>query len=94
MRPSLTAPRLHLFVCANRREPGSSLGPGCGEHGEALYDELKRGVARAGAHTSIWVTKTHCLGVCPKVGATVAVYPAGRILADVEVADADALLAL
>ena len=93
VREALPAPPLHLFVCANRREEGSPLGPGCGDNGEALYMELKRRVARRGAHTTIWVTKTHCLGVCPKVGATVAIYPAGRVLADVDVADADALLA-
>jgi hypothetical protein len=94
VRDALPAPRLHLFVCANRREAGSPLGPGCGERGEALYDELKRGVATRAAFGSIWVTKTHCLGVCPKSGATVAAYPSGRVLADVDVADADTLLAL
>ena len=69
------SPRLHLFVCANRRE-GSPLGPGCGERGDALYDALKAEVARAPAWSrEIWVTKTHCLGICPKRGATVARYP-------------------
>lgn len=68
-------PRLHLFVCANRRE-GSPLGPGCSEHGDAVYDELKRAVARSGTVADTWITKTHCLGICPKHGATVARYPA------------------
>ena len=94
MRTALPAPRLHLFVCANQREEGSPLGPGCGARGEALYDELKRGVAERRAFTTIWVTKTHCLGVCPKSGATVAAYPSGKVLADVEPEDAPALLAL
>lgn len=86
------SPRLHLFVCANRRE-GSPLGPGCGERGEALYEALKAEVAVRRQHVEIWVTKTHCLGICPKRGATVARYPsAAPIVADVELGDVDALL--
>lgn len=85
-------PLLHLFVCANRRED-SPLGPGCGERGDALYDALKAEVAARGEHTATWVTKTHCLGLCPKRGATVARYPSSEpILSDVEVADVRALL--
>ena len=85
-------PRLHLFVCANRRED-SPLGPGCGERGDALYDALKAEVAARGDHTTTWVTKTNCLGLCPKRGATVARYPSSEpILSDVEVADVRALL--
>lgn len=91
------APRLHLFVCANRRE-GSPLGPGCGERGDELYDALKREVAARGAVTTTWITKTHCLGLCPQRGATVARYSArregsaGAILTEVEPADAATLL--
>jgi predicted metal-binding protein len=87
------SPRLHLFVCANRRE-GSALGPGCGERGDALYDALKAEVAARRMFTEVWVTKTHCLGICPKRGATVARYPGnGIIRADVEVDDVAELLA-
>lgn len=93
MRPA-PAPRVHLFVCANRRER-SPLGPGCGERGEALYARLKEEVARRGCIADVWVTKTHCLGICPKEGATVARWPAalpGAILEGVEPEDAAALL--
>jgi hypothetical protein len=90
-------PRLHLFVCKNRREEGSPLGTGCADRGEALYVALKDAIGKRGLVASTWVTKTDCLGICPKRGATVARYPAtsrgGPILADVEVADVDALLA-
>ena len=84
MREAL-APRLHLFVCANRRVD-SPLGPGCGERGDAVYDALKaanREVAR------IWITKTHCLGICPQKGCTVARYPgvSPAIVTEVTVAD-------
>ena len=91
MREALR-PQLHLFVCANRRE-GSALGPGCAERGDALYDALKAEVARTQRVGDVWVTKTHCLGICPKEGATIARYPSDQpILADVEVADVPALL--
>jgi (2Fe-2S) ferredoxin len=73
MRPS-PSPRAHLFVCANRRE-GSPLGPGCGAGGDAVYDAMKREVAERGLVSEVWITRTQCLGVCPKAGATVACYP-------------------
>ena len=85
-------PRLHLFVCANRRE-GSALGPGCGERGDALYDALKREVTRTRRVAEVWVTKTHCLGICPEEGATVARYPSAEpIVSDVGLDDVAALL--
>lgn len=87
-------PRLHLFVCANRRE-GSPLGPGCGANGEEVYGALKSAVARIpGGTVAIWVTKTHCLGICPKRGCTVARYPSARpIVMEVTPDDVPALLA-
>jgi hypothetical protein len=96
MRPAPSGPpRLHLFVCANRRQ-GSPLGPGCGDRGDAVYDALKAEVAARGEHVTTWVTKTHCLGICPKRGATVARYPgqpgSEPIVTDVEVSDVSALL--
>lgn len=89
-------PRLHLFVCANHRE-GSPLGPGCGERGEAVYAALKEAVVTRGAAATTWITKTHCLGICPQRGATVARYTASAtskspIVTEVEPQDAGALL--
>ena len=92
MRDAGIRPTLHLFVCANRRPEGSPLGEGCGARGDALYDALKREVASRGAHASVWITKTYCLGICPKHGATVASYPSGRIAAEAEPDDAARLL--
>ncbi len=94
-------PRVHLFVCTNRRgaergargeEAASPLGPGCGERGDALYDALKREVAARGLVADAWITRTHCLGVCPRDGATVARYPSAELVADADVTDAGALL--
>jgi predicted metal-binding protein len=76
VRNAATAPALHLFVCANRRE-GSSLGPGCSERGDQVYDALKGEVAARGLVRDVWITRTHCLGICPKHGATVARYRPG-----------------
>jgi hypothetical protein len=73
------SPQLHLFVCANRRDAGSPLGPGCGERGDAVYDALKATVAERRLVAQLWVTKTHCLGICPKRGATVARYSSRRL---------------
>jgi predicted metal-binding protein len=87
VQPVRLLPKVHLFVCANRREDASPLGPGCAADGDALYDALKDEVARRGAVRSVWVTKTHCLGICPKTGATVATYPAARIWAGAMVSD-------
>lgn len=84
-------PRVHLFVCANQRS-GSPLGDGCAERGEQLYAALKDEVAARSAIADVWVTKTFCLGICPKRGATVARHPDGAILADVEPTDVRALL--
>lgn len=90
---ALSSPRLHLFVCANRRD-GSPLGPGCAERGDAVYDALKREVAARGLIAEVWITKTHCLGICPKRGATAARYPDARpIRTEVEPSDVAALLA-
>lgn len=90
------APEAHLFVCANRRDATDPLGAGCGERGETVFAALKEEVAKERAYARVWVTKTHCLGICPRTGCTVAVYgasaPVGPILRDVDEADARGLV--
>jgi (2Fe-2S) ferredoxin len=83
MREQKQLPALHVFVCANRRDPSSPLGAGCGRYGERVYDALKDRVAARGAHGSTWITKTHCLGICPRTGCTIALYPDQAILSEV-----------
>lgn len=92
MRAAIS-PRAHLFVCANQREGGNPLGPGCSAHGDAVYDAMKRETAKRGRVVDVWVTKTHCLGICPKNGATIARYPgfAEPIVTEVEAADVPAI---
>src|SRR5580658_4423526 len=91
MRPAPLAPAVHLFVCANRRPADNPLGPGCGDAGDAVFDSMKAEVAKRGAYRAVWVTRTLCLGQCPKRGCTVAVYPRQRIVSEVELADAPGL---
>jgi (2Fe-2S) ferredoxin len=91
MRTVPLVPSLHLFVCANRRAADDPLGGGCGDAGDAVFDALKAEVARRGAYRAVWVTRTHCLGICPKRGATVAVYPRQAILTEIEATDAPSL---
>lgn len=75
MKDALAPLRLHVFVCANRREPENALGSGCGDRGEALYQALKVEVLKRGLIRETWIAKTHCLGICPKEGATITRYP-------------------
>jgi (2Fe-2S) ferredoxin len=93
MRPAPLAPSVHLFVCANRRPPGDPLGAGCGDAGDAVFQSMKAEVAKRGAYRAVWVTRTLCLGLCPKRGCTVATYPRQHIVSEVEPADAVALFA-
>jgi hypothetical protein len=94
MQSAAYRPKVHLFVCTNDRDPASLLGPGCGATGLQVFQALKRCVGDDGAYASIWVTQTACMGICPKKGATVAIYasaagsPASRILTEVEHHDA------
>src|SRR5579859_7737995 len=88
------APQAHVFVCANRRPDDSPLGPGCGAAGEALFAELKRVALTRGRAATVWITQTQCLGICPKNGATVALYKAGAVYAEAVASDAAAILDL
>lgn len=86
------APGLHLLVCTNHREPSSPLGTGCAERGERVYDALKGEVGRRGLAASAWITRTACLGVCPKVGCTVVRHPGGAVFTQVDLGDVGVLL--
>ncbi len=91
MRPH-AAPKLHVLVCANQRDSTSPLGIGCGERGAAVYAALKDWVAERGLYAPVWVTETRCLGICPRSGCTLALYPEGKIVSEATVEDALALV--
>jgi (2Fe-2S) ferredoxin len=93
MKPSpVSPPSAQIFVCVNRRPAGDPLGEGCADRGEAVYAALKREVTTTRNAARVWVTRTHCLGVCPKVGATVARYPVSALYTEVDSSDAPTLL--
>ncbi len=92
MKLSPLRPRVHLYVCTNRRAPDDPLGGGCSDRGDQVYAALKREVARRGLHRDVWVARTHCLGVCPRVGCTVGLAPATRYLEEVTEGDAAAVI--
>ncbi len=83
-----TGPKLHVFVCANRREASSPLGMACGERGDAVFAALKSWVAERGVYAGVWVTETRCLGICPPTGCTIALYPEGQIVSQLTIEDA------
>lgn len=92
VRPAAYRPALHYFVCVNRRDAGDPLGPGCGASGQSLWQALRSAVAERGLLARVWVTRSQCLGLCPKQGAAVACYPQGQIWVDAGVTDVEALL--
>ena len=64
----------HLFVCTNRREPGSSR-PSCNADGKAeLHKLLKQGADAAGLKDRVRINQSGCLDQCEH-GPTVVVYP-------------------
>ena len=58
-----------------------------------FFARLKEEVARRGAYRAIWVTETKCLGLCPRKGAAVAVYPQQQLRIEVDADEASALFA-
>jgi (2Fe-2S) ferredoxin len=91
MRSSQLRPRLHVYVCGNRRDADDPLGSGCGDDGEAVFSALKART-RSLDPRSVWVTRTQCLGLCPKRGCTVAVAPSMQYLVEVELDDVEPLV--
>lgn len=92
MKPAAFAPRVHLLVCANARAADDPLRSGCGAAGPAVFAALKSAVLGAGAARGVWVTRTACLGHCPRVGCAVVIHPRNEHRVEVTADDAPALL--
>ncbi len=92
MKPARIAPVAQLFVCTNARASDDPLQSRCGEHGGIVLAALKRKVAQLGRVSDVWVTKTGCLGQCPKDGCSVVIAPSGEQWVDVREGDVTALL--
>ena len=94
MRPAQLQTTAHIFVCVNRRSASDPLGEGCGARGDAVHAAVRDALGLRGLFARVWLARSYCLGVCPKVGATVAVAPGGEVRTQVTPADADAVIAL
>jgi hypothetical protein len=88
---SATGAATQVLVCVNQRPETDVLGPGCGERGERLVALLRNRVAQTGAYAQVWVTRTHCQGLCPKRGASVVISALLQPLVEVEDADLESL---
>jgi predicted metal-binding protein len=88
MKAAKFVPVAQVFVCANVRGEGDPLQSACGAHGPALFDALKAVARESGLARDLWVTRTGCLGHCPRDGCAVAVYPEGGQWLDARASDA------
>lgn len=64
--------RVHILVCVNEREAAETSCHQVG--GNEFYRRLKEKVSRSGLTSSHWITRTHCLGFCNKVGTTLTIH--------------------
>lgn len=92
MRPSTFAPLAQIFVCTNARAKNDPLASACGAHGDGLFVALRKVVRERGMVSSLWVTRTGCLGLCPAGGCAVAIYPKGGQWIDGVEKDAEAIV--
>ena len=66
-------PLKHILICTNERTDGRDC---CSNvQGYEIFRELKDWTKASGLASSIWVTRTGCLGFCNNKGATVVIYP-------------------
>lgn len=91
MRPPPKRPaEVFLFVCTNRRPADNPLGAGCGGPGDELHQALRQGLQRRGASSRVWLARSSCLGMCPRVGAAVAL--GGDLFTEVSPAESSWLI--
>lgn len=75
----------HVFVCVNQRDSGKVC---CADvNGMDVFNNLKQWVISTGLTSSVWVTKSGCLGFCNNTGATVVVYPEKKWFFEVKIDD-------
>ena len=69
-------PLKHILVCTNERDDGRDF---CAKvDGIEIYRNLKEWIKSNGLSSSVWVTRTGCLGFCNEEGTTVVIYPDKR----------------
>ncbi|MFO0562970.1 MAG: (2Fe-2S) ferredoxin domain-containing protein [Polyangiales bacterium] len=94
MRPSSFAPRAQIFVCTNQRAADDPLVSACGATGPAVFEAVRGEVRSRAMLATLWVTRTGCLGQCPRGGCAVVVHPPGVQLVDVRPEDASSVVDL
>ena len=68
-----TKPLKHIFICVNERTPDRSCCNKVG--GYDVFKELKDFVLSNGLASTVFITKSGCLGYCNDVGTTITIYP-------------------
>ena len=87
MKPLPVKPKLHVFVCVNKRDASADI-PCCADvYGEDIYAALKTYVKEKGFVGIVWITRARCLGFCNDKGATVVFYPKGKWFTHVTLED-------
>lgn len=76
----------HIFICCNRREPGSSRGCCDPEGSEALRSAFKAEVKKHKLGPLVRANKAGCLDQC-ELGPAVVIYPQGIWYGGVQVSD-------
>ena len=88
MKETGLRPLKHVFVCVNDKESDCCINVG----GMALFLYLKQFVMENGLISKVWITKTKCLGFCNNIGATIAIYPQGKIFTEITKVDYEKII--
>jgi (2Fe-2S) ferredoxin len=71
--------------------------PSCGANGSddgaRILESLHRARSRHGLGADVFITETRCLGACPRLGATLVVYPEATWYVGVTADDVDEIVA-
>ena len=81
-------PKLHVFVCINDRTNSKPDMASCAPLITAeTVKQVKQWVMQQGLMHHVLITKTGCLGICPKQGGMLVVYPEGRWVTEINNAE-------
>ena len=78
-------PKLHLFVCVNDRTKTNDTKPSCSPQITSdMIKEVKQWVREQGWTSSVYVTKTQCLGFCNPDRGVACIYPQGKFVKGIQ----------
>jgi hypothetical protein len=87
---NFTKPRLHLFICVNDRSKTNGKPSCCQYITEEDFRKIKSWLIKEGLSSTIYCTKTGCLGFCPSKedrGGVSVIYPSGRFVKNIQGVD-------